>query len=388
MYGSSSGSTHAFVLEGRGLPWPADLYLEGSDQHRGWFQSSLLEAVGTRGRAPFKAVLTHGFVNDEQGRKMSKSLGNFTAPQEIQDKFGADILRLWVMMSDTTEDLRIGPEILKQQSELYRRLRNTLRWLLGSLHGFTEDERVLEAEMPELERWVLHRLTEFDDRIRAATETYAWTGVYPELHAFCAADLSAFYFDIRKDALYCDRPDSDRRRAARTVLDILHRYLTTWLAPVLCFTAEEAWTARFGERDSVHLQAFPRPPATWRDAALGAKWARVREVRRLVTVPIEEERRKGTIHSSLEALVSLGLTEPDFGLLDDAGWAEIAIVSQVRLTPLNTEAFADIKKATGAKCARCWRVLPEVGESSAHPALCLRCVDAVESGLVCKDAAE
>ncbi len=288
-----SGSTHAFVLEARALPWPADLYLEGSDQHRGWFQHSLLEAVGTRGRAPFKAVLTHGFVNDEQGRKMSKSLGNVTAPEQVQEKFGADILRLWVMMSDNTEDLRIGPEILKQQGELYRRLRNTLRWLLGSLDGFSEGERVPLSAMPELERWVLHRLTELDARIRAATETYEWTGIYPELHAFCATDLSAFYFDIRKDALYCDRPDSLRRRAARTVLDHLHRCLTTWLAPVLCFTAEEAWAARFGEAESVHLQLFPTLPPEWRDAGLGAKWARVREVRRLVTVPIEEARRRG-----------------------------------------------------------------------------------------------
>ncbi len=244
-----SGSTHAFVLEDRGLPWPADLYLEGSDQHRGWFQSSLLEAVGTRGVAPFKAVLTHGFVNDEHGRKMSKSLGNVVAPDEVANKFGADILRLWVMMSDTTEDLRIGPEILKQQAELYRRLRNTLRWVLGSLDGFTEAERVPVEEMPELERWVLHRLTEIDAKIRAAVESYDWTGVYPELHNFCAIDLSAFYFDIRKDAIYCDRPDSLRRRAARTVLDHLHRCLCTWLAPVLCFTAEEAWCARFGEDD-------------------------------------------------------------------------------------------------------------------------------------------
>jgi isoleucyl-tRNA synthetase len=383
-----SGCTHAFVLEKRGLPWPADLYLEGSDQHRGWFQSSLLEAVGTRGRAPFKAVLTHGFLTDEQGRKMSKSLGNFTAPEELLNKFGADILRLWVMMSDPTEDLRIGPEILKQQSELYRRLRNTLRWLLGSLHGFTESERVPEAEMPELERWVLHRLTELDDRIRAAVETYAWTGVYPELHAFCAADLSAFYFDIRKDALYCDRPDSTRRRAARTVLDHLHRYLTTWLAPVLCFTAEEAWTARFGEQDSVHLQLFPRPPAAWRDAALGAKWTRLRELRRLVTVPIEEARRAGTIHSSLEAAATLALTEPDRALLDEAGWEEVAIVSKVRLVPAEAETLAVIERAPGAKCARCWRVLEEVGRRSAHPTLCLRCADAVDSGPVCRDAAE
>src|ERR1700733_4436832 len=275
-----SGSTHAFVLEKRGLPWPADLYLEGSDQHRGWFQSSLLEAVVTRGVAPFKAVLTHGFVNDEHGRKMSKSLGNVIAPDEVADKYGVDILRLWVMMSDTTEDLRIGPEILKQQAELYRRLRNTLRWVLGSLAGYTEAEAVPVAHMPELERYILHLLTGLDAKIRAAVESYDWTGVYPEIHNFCATDLSAFYFDIRKDAVYCDRPDSVRRRAARTVLDQLHRCLCTWLAPVLCFTAEEAWTARFGDLtgghpDSVHLQLFPEVPDGWRDDRLGAKWDQV-----------------------------------------------------------------------------------------------------------------
>ena len=200
---------------------------------------------------------------DEQGRKMSKSLGNITAPQEVNDKFGVDILRLWVMMSDTTEDLRIGPEILKQQAELYRRLRNTLRWLLGSLAGFTEAERVPYDDMPELEKWVLHRLTELDARIRAAVESYDWTGVYPELHNFCATDLSAFYFDVRKDAIYCDRPDSLRRRAARTVLDHLHRCLTTWLAPVLCFTAEEAWCARFDET----ARKRQRAPAAFPGAA-------------------------------------------------------------------------------------------------------------------------
>ena len=327
-----AGSTHAFVLEARGLPWPADLYLEGSDQHRGWFQSSLLEAVGTRGVAPFKAVLTDGFVMDEQGRKMSKSLGNVTAPQEVADKFGVDILRLWVMMSDTSEDLRIGPEILKQQVELYRRLRNTLRWLLGSLAGFTEAERVPYADMPELEKWVLHRLTELDARIRAAVQSYDWTGVYPELHNFCATDLSAFYFDVRKDAIYCDRPDSLRRRAARTVLDHLHRCLTTWLAPVLCFTAEEAWCARFGEQDSVHLQLFPTLPAEWRDDALAARWETIRAIRRRITVPIEEARRANALGSSLQASVTLPLNAEQRVAADSAEqWAEIAIVSNVRI---------------------------------------------------------
>jgi isoleucyl-tRNA synthetase len=381
-----SGSTHAFVLEARGLPWPADLYLEGSDQHRGWFHSSLLEAVGTRGVAPFKAVLTHGFVMDEQGRKMSKSLGNVTAPQEVADKYGADILRLWAMMSDTTEDLRIGPEILKQQAELYRRLRNTLRWLLGSLHGFTEDERVPEAEMPALERWVLHRLTELDRRIRAAVESYDWTGVYPELHNFCAGDLSAFYFDIRKDALYCDRPDSLRRRAARTVLDHLHRCLTTWLAPVLCFTADEAWCARFGEDDSVHLHTFPVLPEAWHDQNLGAEWETIRAIRRRITVPIEDMRRANTLGSSLQASVVLPLSAEHEGLLTDEAWAEVAIVSVVRTETDTAEPAAAITLATGTKCARCWRVLDEVGTQAAHPALCLRCTDAVESGRVCRAA--
>ncbi len=287
-----SGSTHAFALRDRGLPWPADLYLEGSDQHRGWFQSSLLEAIGTRGAAPFKAVVTHGFVLDEAGRKMSKSLGNVTAPQAVSDQYGADVLRLWVMMADTTEDLRIGPEILKQQAELYRRLRNTLRWLLGSLAGWDEAERVAPDAMPELERWVLHRLAELDGRFRAALVSHDWTGLYPDLHAFCAADLSAFYFDIRKDALYCDRPDAPRRRAARTVLDTLHRCLTAWLAPVLVFTAEEAWGARFpGEADSVHLQALPAIPAAWHDPALAERMERRRQARGVITAALEAARQ-------------------------------------------------------------------------------------------------
>ncbi len=291
------------MLEGRGLPWPADLYLEGSDQHRGWFNSSLLEAVGTRGRAPFKAVLTHGFVNDEQGRKMSKSLGNTVAPQEVLDQYGADILRLWVMMSDTTEDLRIGKEILKQQAELYRRLRNTLRWLLGSLDGFTEDERVPVSEMPELERWVLHRLSELDARIRAAVETYDWTGVYPELHNFCATDLSAFYFDIRKDAIYCDRPDSPKRRAARTVLDHLHRCLTTWLAPVSVLHRRGGVVGalrRGGERASA---ALPRASGGMADPdARGQVGTDSRAFADCSRLPIEEARRAERIRSSLEAL--------------------------------------------------------------------------------------
>jgi isoleucyl-tRNA synthetase len=374
-----SGSTHAFVLESRHLPWPADLYLEGSDQHRGWFHSSLLESVGTRGVAPFKAILTHGFVNDEHGRKMSKSLGNVVAPDEIADKFGVDILRLWVMMSDTTEDLRIGPEILKQQAELYRRLRNTLRWVLGSLAGFTEAEAVPVSTMPELERYILHRMTELDAKLRAAVESYDWTGVYPEIHNFCATDLSAFYFDIRKDAVYCDRPDSLRRRAARTVLDHLHRVLCSWLAPVLCFTAEEAWTARFGEQDSVHLQLFPTLPHDWRDDRLAAKWEQLRKIRRRITVPLEEARRANVIGASLQASVTLKLAPDEAGLLAEAEWAELAIVSDVHAVAGIGDDPAEIAQAPGHKCDRCWRVLQEVGTQTAHPGLCLRCTDAVEA---------
>jgi isoleucyl-tRNA synthetase len=372
-----SGSTHAFVLKARGMPFPADLYLEGSDQHRGWFHSSLLESIGSNGVAPFKAILTHGFVLDEAGRKMSKSLGNVTAPQEVTKQYGADILRLWVMNSDTADDLRIGKEILKQQAELYRRLRNTLRWLLGNLAGFEESERVPHAELPELERWVLHRLTELDAKLRAAAKDYEWNGVYPEIHGFCNTDLSAFYFDIRKDALYCDARDSHRRRSARTVLDALHRCLCAWLAPVLAFTAEEAWLSRFpSETDSIHLHDFPEMPAEWRDDALAEKWAKLRARRSTATQLLEQLRRDGDIGSSLQAKVIIPPAgEADF---DPAFWEEFLIVSQVEQGiesgPLRVE------KAPGTKCDRCWRVLPEVGASAAHPTLCRRCEAVVEAG--------
>ena len=365
-----SGSVNAFVTN---AGFPADLYLEGSDQHRGWFQSSLLEAIGTRGVAPFKAVLTHGFTLDERGMKQSKSLGNVTAPQEVTDKYGADVLRLWVMNTDVSEDQRIGPEILKQQAELYRRLRNTLRWLLGTLDGWDEAEQVEPADMPELERWVLHRVYEFDARLKRALGDHDWTGVYPDLHAFCSADLSAFYFDVRKDVLYCDAAGSPRRRAVRTVVDILHRCLTAWLAPVLCFTAEEAWLARFPSDDgSVHLQQFPAVPATWRDDALAARWTTLRSVRGEATVALESARRDGLIGASLQA--KLRATPAMLAVLDADGWAELTIVSAVEPGDALT-----VERAPGEKCVRCWRVLPEVG-TAGHAGLCLRC-DAVMAGL-------
>ncbi|WP_333816409.1 isoleucine--tRNA ligase, partial [Tabrizicola sp.] len=300
-----SGSTHAFVLRDRedgAADGIADLYLEGTDQHRGWFHSSMLQACGTIGRAPYRGVLTHGFTLDEKGMKMSKSLGNTVAPEEVIKDYGADILRLWVAQSDYTVDLRIGKEILKGVADSYRRLRNTMRYMLGALAGFSEAERVEPAEMPELERWVLHRLSELDEEVRAGYAAYDFQGVFQKLFTFCTTDLSAVYFDIRKDSLYCDAPTSLTRRACRTVMDILFHRLTTWLAPVLVFTMEEVWLERFpGEDSSVHLVDFPETPAAWRDAALAAKWETIRDVRRVVTGALEVQRTAKVIGASLEA---------------------------------------------------------------------------------------
>jgi isoleucyl-tRNA synthetase len=386
-----SGSTHAFVLEQRPeLKWPASLYLEGSDQHRGWFHSSLLEACGTRGRAPYEAVLTHGFVLDEQGRKMSKSLGNVVAPQEVTQQSGADILRLWVVASDYSEDLRIGPEILKYQTEIYRRLRNTLRYLLGALDGFTEAEAIVVEGMPELDRWVLHRLAELDRVVREGIEAFDFHGLFTALHNFCAVDLSAFYFDIRKDRLYCDPPGDPRRRAVRTVLDRCFDCLARWLAPVLCFTAEEAWLARHGEdpRRSVHLELFAEIPAAWHDPALGERWEKLRDLRRVVTGALELERGAKRIGASLQAAVELFVPEPMVDLLRGVDLAELCITSAgtVRAGAVPADAFAlpdvpgvgaRVVLAAGARCERCWRVLPEVGHVDGHDDLCRRCAEAV-----------
>ncbi|HZT50695.1 MAG TPA: class I tRNA ligase family protein, partial [Stellaceae bacterium] len=386
-----SGATHSFVLEKRPeLQWPASLYLEGSDQHRGWFHSSLLESCGTRGRAPYRAVLTHGFLLDEKGFKLSKSSGNAFWLADSLKEHGADILRLWVVGSDYTEDVSFGPEVLKHHTEAYRRLRNTLRYLLGNLAGFDERERVAPAAMPELERFVLHRLAELDAEARAAAASYDFHTLFTALHNFCAVDLSAFYFDVRKDALYCDPPEAPRRRAARTVLDRVFDCLARWLAPILCFTAEEAWLARHGEDagTSVHLQLWPDVPAGWRDAALGAKWSRIRELRRVVTGAIELERAQKRLGSSLQADIELFADRDSVAALAGLDLAEICITSAgtVRAAPPPGDAFAlpdvpgigvRIRRAQGEKCQRCWRILPEVGEDAAHPDLCRRCADAV-----------
>ncbi len=325
-----SGSTHAFVLEERDdLQWPASLYLEGSDQHRGWFHSSLLESCGTRGRAPYDAVLTHGFVMAEDGRKMSKSRGTDVSPQDTVEQLGADILRIWVVGSDYSEDLRLGPEILKHQADLYRRIRNTLRYLLGNLDGFEAAERLAPGDMPELERWVLHRIWEMDQLVRKTTDDFDFHDQWTALHNFCAVELSAFFFDIRKDALYCDAPDSLRRRAARTVLEILFSHLTAWLAPMLCFTAEEAWLARAGEGDaeSVHLRTYPEVDEAWRDDALAEKWEKIRRLRRVVTGALEIERAEKRIGSSLQAAPTVYADADSVAAMEGLDLAEISITS-------------------------------------------------------------
>lgn len=361
-----SGCTHAFVLESGKWPdhqSPADLYLEGSDQHRGWFQSSLLESGGTRGRAPYKAVLTHGMTLDKNGKKMSKSLGNTLDPQKVINVNGADILRLWAASVDFTEDHRIGDEILKGVTDNYRKLRNTFRYMLGGLSDFEKSERVAIADMPELERYILHRLAEVDAELKQHVNDFAFGPYMRTLSAFAQEDLSAFFFDIRKDCLYCDAPDDPKRMAYRTVMDILFHALTRYIAPVLVFTAEEIWQSRFPEEnDSIHLKEWPDVDLRWQDAKLAEKWATIREARTSVTEAIEPLRREKTIRSSLEAEVSY----PMAGLpVDVEEFAELTIVSSV-----TDGVEVKVTKTKNHKCGRCWRLLPDVVEDAA---LCGRC---------------
>ncbi|APE42407.1 isoleucine--tRNA ligase [Sulfitobacter alexandrii] len=386
-----SGSTHAFTLRDRpdgtkdGI---ADVYMEGTDQHRGWFHSSLLQACGTMGRAPYRNVVTHGFTLDAKGMKMSKSIGNTIVPQQIVDQYGADILRLWVAQTDYTADQRIGDEILKGVADSYRRLRNTMRYMLGALNDFEESDRVEPAEMPELERWVLHRLAELDKVVRDGYARFDFQGVFQAVFTFATVDLSAFYFDIRKDALYCDG-DTLRRRSARTVLDLLFHRLTTWLAPVLVFTMEEVWLERFGgDESSVHLVDMPRTPDTWLDPTLAAKWAKVRAARRVVTAALEVQRTDKVIGASLEAAPVVHVADPDQrAALESVSFEDVAITSDISVSgdPAPAEAFrmpevdgvaVVFEKASGEKCQRCWKVLPDVGTHD-HPGICGRCDEAV-----------
>jgi isoleucyl-tRNA synthetase len=365
-----SGATHAYVIEARyGAGTRADLYVEGSDQHRGWFQSSLLESCGTRGRAPYEAVLTHGFALDGNGRKMSKSLGNVVDPLAVIRDSGADILRLWVASTDYFEDVRIGKEALAGAGDAYRKLRNTFRYLLGALEGFSEGERVAAAEMPELERWVLHRLAELDSELKAAANGYEFNRYTRLLTAFANEDLSAFFFDIRKDSLYCDAGTDPKRRAYRTVLDTVFHALVRWLAPVLCFTAEEVWQTRFPGAGSVHLLEWPEIDAAWRDDALGGKWQAVKAARQQVTEAIEPFRREKTIGSSLQAEVTARLSDENLRTaLASVDFAEICIVSSAAVEA--GEDAITVTKTEHEKCGRCWRHLPEVEEEGA---LCARC---------------
>lgn len=381
-----SGSTHAFTLRDRvdgsadGL---ADLYLEGTDQHRGWFHSSLLQSCGTQGRAPYRGVLTHGFTLDEKGMKMSKSIGNTILPETIVQQYGADILRLWVAQTDYTNDQRIGPEILKGVSDSYRRLRNTLRFMLGSLADFEASKAVSIEDMPELERLIMHKMSVLDEVVCNGYNNYDFQGVFRAIFDFATLDLSAFYFDIRKDALYCDG-DSNRRLSALTVLDHLYGRLTTWLAPILPFTMEEVWSERNAADTSVHLVDFFVTPQLWRDDALAAKFETVRAVRRVVTGALEQERTAKVIGSSLEAAPTVYLSSELFEIIPGPDmFADLCIASGITLVegdaPNGAFILGDMTgvgvvfaKSEGEKCGRCWKILSDVGTHT-HVGVCHRC---------------
>jgi isoleucyl-tRNA synthetase len=378
-----SGCTHVFTLESGKWPelkWPADLYLEGSDQHRGWFQSSLLESCGTRGRAPYNAVLTHGFTMDQKGMKMSKSLGNTINPLDLMRNYGADILRLWALSVDFTEDHRIGKEILQGVSDQYRKLRNTFRYLLGALDGFSDSEKVAVADMPELERYVLHLLADMNAKLKMAVNDFDFNSYVRLITDFANNDLSAFFFDIRKDSLYCDAATNPKRMAYRTVLDILFHAMVRYAAPMLVFTSEEVWGTRFPDADSVHLLEWPEVDADWVNEPLKAKWEVARNVRGEILAKLEEDRREKRIGSSLQANVDVVLAWEGDGLgIGDLDLAELAIVSDVTFKLRDPEGgyWCDVTTSVteNHKCGRCWRHLPEVAEDGA---LCGRCEAVVD----------
>ncbi len=386
-----SGVTHAFVLEARNnLTWPADVYLEGSDQHRGWFQSSLLTASATRDKAPYKNVVTHGFTLDEKGHKMSKSQGNAVDPLKVMQQSGAEIIRLWTVSCDYSEDQRIGPEIIKANTDAYRKMRNCFRFLLGNLADFDASEEMDIAAMEELERYMLHRLSEIDAVVREGYQTFDFRSIYQSVFNFMTLDLSAFYFDIRKDALYCDPSDSVARRGCRVVMDRIFHALTRWLAPILCFTTEEVWQSRFGEaQGSVHEQQFFDVQTDWKNDTLAAKWEIIRKIRRVVTGALEIERREKRIGSSLEAAPKLYINNADWRTtLTGLNMADICITSQItvldKAAPPDAFTLADVgdvgvvpQPAKGKKCRRSWKILPDVGTVAGFPDLTPRDADAV-----------
>ncbi|CAH2407953.1 isoleucine--tRNA ligase [Mesorhizobium escarrei] len=377
-----SGSSHVFTLEDRpDLKWPADLYLEGSDQHRGWFHSSLLESCGTRGRAPYDTVVTHGFTMDEEGRKMSKSLGNTVVPQDVIKQSGADILRLWVVTTDYWEDQRLGKNVLQTNIDAYRKLRNTIRWMLGTL-AHDDGEDVPLDKMPELERLMLHRLSELDEVVRAGYDAFEFKRITRTLLDFMVVELSAFYFDVRKDALYCEAPSSIKRKASVQVVRHLFDCLVKWLAPMLPFTMEEAWLDRHPGAVSVHLDQFPQIPADWKNEALAEKWRKVRQVRRVVTGALEIARAQKVIGSSLEAVPVVTLDDAALeAAISDVDMAEMAITSDLVIAHGNAPSGAftldDVKgvavvveKAEDRgllKCARSWRYTADVGQDKEFP---------------------
>lgn len=388
-----SGASNAYVLEDRAeLSWPADLYLEGSDQHRGWFQSSLLHACGTRDKAPYKSILTHGFTLDAHGYKMSKSLGNIIAPQAIIEKLGADVLRLWVVNTDYTEDQRIGDDILKQQEDIYRRFRNTLRYILGAISDFNVSDKLDFEKFPPLEQWVLHRLYELEQLHNKCVDDYSLMIFYNQLHTFCSLDLSAFYFDIRKDALYCDHKNDVKRRAALSVMDTVFHYLIKWLAPVLSFTAEEAWHSyKKNDESSIHEELFLPCDKKWQNELLSDAWKKLRHLRRVMTTALEVERNAKTFGSSLQASLYIYVNSELDVFLKKFDLAEVTITSKVSIVvgspPANAFTLDDVDHvgvvvtlADGQKCERCWKTCEEVGDiSRSHPTICTRCEKIIEN---------
>ncbi len=379
-----SGSTHAFCLEQRSdLKWPASMYLEGSDQHRGWFHSSLLESSGTRGQAPYESVLTHGFVVDGKGRKMSKSLGNVISPDDILKQYGVDILRLWVVASDYYDDLKLDKGILQSQAESYRRIRNTFRFLIGNLNDFNKNEIINEEDFPELEKYLLHRLWEVDQVVKKCVSSFNFHLMFTTLLNFCSNDLSSFYFDIRKDVIYCDKPSSKKRRSSRTLLNIIFNYLVRWFAPSISFTTEEAWKA-MGNSTSIHLEDFLSCDIKYQNNNINEKWSIVKNIRKVATGSIEKIREDKIIRSSLEAHLDIYVSQEIFLKIQDVSFNEIAITSSYKLNIIkeNTSGFEleDIpntkvkaSKSNGYKCQRCWKYEDHL----INEEICERCHEAI-----------
>lgn len=381
-----SGVSHRGVLVPRNLPRPADLYLEGSDQHRGWFQSSLLTSIASTKDAPYKRVLTHGFVMDGQGRKMSKSLGNTIVPKDIIEKYGADILRLWVSSVDYREDVRISENILQQMSDAYRRIRNTARFLMGNLNDFDyATEKVDYNDMFEIDKWAMHKLEELKEKTTEYYDKYEFYNLFQEITYFCSIEMSSFYLDIVKDRLYCEGPKSLERRSAQTVLTEVLKVLVRIISPVLSFTAEEIWEripASLKDEESVHLASWIDPNPAYKNEELAKKWEKIAHLRKEVNKKIEAQRQEGLIGHSLDARVLLNITNDDYSFLKDYTEDEVSdlfIVSQTKFVDDELEnseiegVSIGVTKALGKKCERCWKYSEEVGKDERYPDVDPRC---------------